>query len=125
METTDSRKVIMVVDDSPAILQMVSSVLGDYYKVFTLSKPMELVNILLRMKPDLFLLDYKMPEISGFDLIHVIRGFEEHRDTPIIFLTSEGTIDNVTTAIELGACDFVVKPFDPDVLRERIIKHIF
>jgi len=125
METTDSKKVIMAIDDSPAILQVVSSVLGDYYKVYTLSKPMELVKILLKVKPDLFLLDYKMPEISGFDLIHVIRGFKEHQDTPIIFLTSEGTIDNVTAAIALGACDFVVKPFAPDVLRERIIKQLF
>lgn len=124
METTDSGKVIMAVDDSPAILQVVSAVLGDYYKVYTLSKPMELAKILLKVKPDLFLLDYKMPEISGFDLIHVIREFEEHQDTPIIFLTSEGTIDNVTAAIVLGASDFVVKPFDPDVLREKIIKHI-
>jgi len=124
METVNSKPVIIAVDDSPAILKAVSSVLDGEYKVFTLSKPAELEKVLLKINPDLFLLDYKMPEISGFDLIPVIRGFEEHKDTPIIFLTSEGTVDNVTAAMALGACDFVVKPFKPDVLRGKILKHI-
>jgi len=99
-------------------------VLSDEYKVFTLAKPLELINILTKVKPDLFVLDFRMQEISGFDLIHVIRGIDEHKDTPIICLTSAGTIDNVTAAIALGACDFVVKPFDPDVLRAKIRKQI-
>jgi len=118
------KPVIISVDDSPVILNMVSSVLSGEYKVFTLSKPSELERILGKIQPDLFLLDYKMPESTGFDLIPVIRGFKEHKSTPIIFLTSEGTIDNLTAAVALGASDFIVKPFNPDVLREKISKHI-
>jgi len=120
----NAKPVIMAVDDSLVILQAVSSLLRDEYKVFTLAKPAELERVLLKIKPDLFLLDYKMPEVSGFDLIPVIRSREGHGETPIIFLTSEGTIDNVTAAVMLGACDFIVKPFDPDMLREKIRRHI-
>jgi len=123
-EEANRKLVILAVDDSPAILHSVSAVLSGDYKVYTLTKPMELEKVLQKLTPDLFLLDYRMPEINGFELVPIIRGFEEHKDTPIIFLTSERTIDNVTAAIALGASDFAAKPFEPDILREKIAKHI-
>jgi len=73
----------------------------------------------------LFLLDFNMPVFSGYDMFLKIRELPEHRQTPIIFLTAEATIDNVTAAINLGANDFVVKPFNPTELREKIAKQIF
>jgi len=115
---------VLTVDDSPAILEAVAAVLSSKYKVFKLPKPTMLVNVLKQMKPNLFLLDYQMPELNGFELVPIIRGIEEHKDTPIIFLTSEGTVDNITAAVGLGACDFIVKPFNPDQLREKVAKHI-
>ncbi len=119
-----NRRVILVVDDSPVHLRTVSAVLSDEYKVYTLPKPMELERVLKKVKPDLFLLDYLMPERNGFELIPVIRACEGHSETPIIFITSLGTIDNVSAALAQGACDYVMKPYDPEVLRERIAKHI-
>jgi DNA-binding response OmpR family regulator len=115
---------ILAVDDSPTILNSISSVLSDEYRVRTLVKPAMIEKLLETITPDLFLLDYLMPEINGFELIPVIRRFEEHKETPIIILTSEGTVDNVTAALALGACDFAVKPFDPVLLREKIKNHI-
>ena len=121
----DNRKmIILAVDDSPVILKSVSSVLSGDYKVYTLIKPTMLENILRQITPELFLLDCKMPEISGIELIPLIRSFDEHKDTPIVFLTSESTIDNLTAALSLGACDFIVKPFNPDALRAKIAKWI-
>ena len=118
------KPLVLTVDDSPAILEAVSAVLSSEYNVFKLPKPAMLENVLKQVNPDLFLLDYKMPDLNGFNLIPIIRSFEEHKDTPIIFLTSEGTVDNITAAIGLGACDFIVKPFNPDQLREKVAKHI-
>ena len=124
-EAESKRKlVILAVDDSPPILQSVSSVLSTDYKVYTLVKPTELERILEQITPELFLLDYQMPEINGFELVPIIRGRREHKDTPIVFLTSDRSIDSVTAAIALGACDFVVKPYEPDVLRQKIARHI-
>jgi CheY-like chemotaxis protein len=120
----DRKPLILAVDDSPDILTAVASVLSDEYKVFKLPKPAMLQNVLQQINPDLFLLDYQMPEMSGFDLVPIIRSLEKHRDTPIIFLTSAGTVDNISTAIGLGASDFIVKPFMPDVLREKIQRHL-
>jgi len=124
MENTCDKPVILAVDDSPMILKSVSSLLRDDYKVYMLAKPTKLENLLSQIKPDLFLLDYNMPEINGFELIPVIRSFKQHKDTPIIFLTSEGTIDKISSAIKLGACDFITKPVRPSTLRSRIEKHI-
>ena len=118
------RPLILAVDDSPDILAAVSSVLSGRYRVFKLPKPTMLKNVLAQVKPDLFLLDYQMPELNGFECVPIIRSIEGHEETPIIFLTSAGTVDNISTAIALGACDFMVKPFNPDALRKKIAKHI-
>jgi CheY-like chemotaxis protein len=120
-----SRKMrVLAVDDSPTMLKSIISTLKDQYKVFTLSNPMQVERFLKQITPELFLLDYKMPDLNGFELIPIIRSFDEHKDTPIIFLTSMGTIDLVSTAAMLGACDFLVKPFDPYTLHDKIAKHI-
>ena len=120
-----SRKMrILAVDDSPIMLKNISSALRDEYKVFTLSNPTQVERFLKQVTPELFLLDYKMPDLNGFELVPIIRSFEEHKETPIIFLTSMGTKDNISTAAMLGACDFVVKPFDSSTLHEKIAKHI-
>jgi CheY-like chemotaxis protein len=120
-----TRKIrILAVDDAPIILKTISSVLGEEYKVYGMTDPTTLEKFLKQITPELFLLDYKMPSLSGFDLIPIIRSFEAHKDTPIIFLTSEGKADNVSTALKLGACDYIVKPFQGKQLREKIAKHL-
>ena len=123
-EEANRKLSVLVVDDSPVILRSVTSVLGNDYKVYALADPTQIEKVLQKTTPELFLLDYRMPEISGFDLVPIIRRFEEHKNTPIIFLTSAGTIDHVSAARALGACEFVVKPFDPDILCAKIAKHI-
>ena len=122
-EAAKHKPVVLVVDDSPVVLKSVSSYLNDDYKVYILAKSYLLKKMLSQIKPDLFLLDYNMPILNGFDLIPIIRGFEEHTDTPIIFLTSEGTIDNVSSAVKLGACDFISKPVQPSSFKERIARY--
>ena len=115
---------ILAIDDSPVILRTITSILSDEYKVYEMTNPTMLEKFLEQITPELFLLDYKMPELSGFDLVPVIRSYKEHKNTPIIFLTSMGTVDHVSAALALGACDFIVKPFQGNILREKIAKHI-
>jgi len=123
-EIHSDKPVVLAIDDAPDVLKSIHSILRDKYKVYTLPKPEKLHSILCKTSPDLILLDYKMPEISGFELIPLIRDYPEHKDTPIILLTSEGTIDTLTTAVDLGACDFIVKPVSMKVLRNKIEKYI-
>jgi len=118
---------VLAIDDVPHMLRSIQYALRNRFNVQTLSKPEMLEEFLQKIKvtPELFLLDFNMPGLSGYDVFLRIRELPEHRQTPIIFLTSEGTIDNVTAAINLGASDFVVKPFSSAVLREKVAKHIF
>ena len=115
---------ILAIDDAPVMLKTISSVLSDEYKVYGMTNPTMLEKFLHQITPELFLLDYQMPELNGFDLVPIIRSFDEHKDTPIIFLTSLGTTDHVSAALTLGACDFIVKPFQGNILREKIARHI-
>ncbi|MDR1692566.1 MAG: response regulator [Oscillospiraceae bacterium] len=121
---TNRKPVVLAVDDAPVSLQMIAAALNDQYQVVAFTKPTMLKDILEKVKPDLFLLDYRMPELSGFDLIPVIRGYEAHRETPIIILTALGTMEKVHSAVGFGVCDIIVKPFEPALLRERIARQL-
>ena len=123
-ENANNKPLILAIDDSPVILQSVWAILSDEYKVLTLTNPLDIDKVLQRQTPDLFLLDYQMPGMNGLELISVIREHDAHKDTPIIFLTSEGTLDNVTAALALGVRDYIVKPFKAETLREKIGKYI-
>ena len=118
---------ILAVDDVPHMLRSIQYALRSKFNVHALLKPEMLEEFLqkINVTPDLFLLDFNMPVINGYDLFLKIRELPEHKQTPIIFLTSEGTIDNVTAAVNLGASDFIVKPFNSSTLREKVTKHIF
>jgi len=113
---------ILAVDDVSIVLRTIKCALRDDYVMFSLTKPQEMKTFLHSATPDMFLLDCNMPEISGFDLVPIIRGFPEHKETPIIFITADGTTDKLVAAIGLGASDFIVKPIVPDVLYSKIAK---
>jgi len=119
-----SKPVILAIDDAPNILRTVQSLLKDTYKVHTLTEPGKLKELLADITPDLFLLDYSMPELSGFDLMPIIRSFPEHKNTPVIYLTGVSSADFFNVAIRLGACDYIVKPIDAEKLKEKIASHI-
>jgi CheY-like chemotaxis protein len=123
-EETARKMRILAIDDSPVMLKTIYSILGRDYIVSCMTNPIMLEKFLEQITPELFLLDYKMPELNGFDLVPVIRKFDIHKKTPIVFLTAEGTSDHVSAAFSLGACDFIVKPFQANILREKVAKHI-
>jgi DNA-binding response OmpR family regulator len=121
------KPVILAIDDSPSILHAINSILGDQYMIYTLPDvkvEQVLKELLKKTAPDLFLFDYNMPGLNGFDLIPIIRANPEHETTPIIILTSEKSIDHITVAVHLGACDYILKPIDADVLRKKVATHL-
>jgi len=124
VQTEDEMPIILAVDDAPEVLKMANLLLRDKYKVYTLSDPTELKDFLKNVTPGLFLLDYRMPALSGADLVPIIRGFPQHMNTPIIFMTGEKTTDCYAEAMQLGVCDFIFKPIKPEIIRDKVAKHI-
>ena len=114
------KPVILAVDDNPSILRSIKAVLDDDYRVYTLTEPQMVSEVLKKVNPDLFLLDWKMPGLTGGELVPIIRKNINHQDTPIVFLTSEGTVDNLTVAINLGINDFILKPIDDKILHDKL-----
>ena len=120
----DNKPSVLVVDDVSSMLRAMQYALHDRYKVYILSRSEDAVDFLRSKTPDLIILDYVMPVLSGLDLIPIIRKLPEHKETPIIIITTEGTTDLVSKAISTGASDFIVKPFKPKELNDKVAKHI-
>ena len=119
-----AEKIVFVVDDSETDLAMAKNALKDRYRVITLDSAEKLFPFMLRLRPDLILLDVEMPGDDGFKALERLKESKKNENIPVIFVTSGGTTPNVTKAAVLGACDFIVKPFDPIVLCEKVEKYI-
>lgn len=123
-EADDNKASVLIVDDVSSMLRAMQYALNDRFNVYILSKSEDAIDFLKTKKPDLILLDYVMPVINGFDLIPIIRDLPGHKETPIIIITTEGTQDHVNQAMSIGASDFIVKPFKPKELNDKVAKHI-
>jgi CheY-like chemotaxis protein len=115
---------ILAVDDVSVVLSAISAVLEKDYEVFCLTRAEQVEKFLMHTMPDLFLLDIEMPNINGHELIKIIRSFDEHKDTPIMFLTGNATVKNFQAAMAQGVADFISKPVDPAVLLKKVQERI-
>jgi two-component system KDP operon response regulator KdpE len=109
---------ILAVDDEPAILRLVRIELtAQGFRVATSSNGPDALRILDEQRPDLVLLYILMEEMSG---IEVMRRIRERANVPVIFLTAKGRDTDKVRGLELGADDYVTKPFHPDELAARV-----
>jgi len=109
---------ILIVDDEKRLVSLVESYLiQEGYHVATAFNGKEALAVAAKEKPDLIILDIMMPEMNGYDFMRVHRA--EH-DTPIIMLTAKVEDDDKVIGLELGADDYVVKPFKPRELMARV-----
>jgi two-component system, OmpR family, KDP operon response regulator KdpE len=109
---------ILVVDDEPAIVRAVEANLRKHeFKVDTASTGAEALQAYARVRPDLVLLDLGLPDVDGLQVIQAIRA---HASTPIVVLSVRGTEPDKVHALELGADDYLTKPFGPSELLARV-----
>ena len=117
-------KTIFVVDDSLLNLSMAEETLEKHYRVITLSSAKNMYAALNDITPDLILLDVAMPEESGFEAMTQLKANKKYSDIPVIFLTALTDSFNEALGIELGAVDFITKPFSEPVLLNRVKNHL-
>ena len=115
-----NRKRILAVDDAVIILRRITNALEEYYDVVTVSSGTRALKYLEKEKPDLILLDIRMMPKDGFETLQEIRAMEDRSDIPVIMLTGVEDKTYVIEGIKLGICDYILKPFSPDDLIERI-----
>jgi DNA-binding response OmpR family regulator len=116
-------KKILVVDDELNVLKVIASRLkANNYDVVTASDGTFAVKRALEEKPDLIILDIKMPAGGGISVFENLRRLDSVMTTPVIFITAHPTEEIKKQVLEMGAEDFVAKPFDPDDLLAKVRK---
>ena len=119
------KKLVLVVDDATANLQIVHSMLKDDFKVrVATSGAKALALVKTKPQPDLILLDVTMPEMDGYEVCTILKAAPESRDIPVIFLTGKTEADDETKGFEVGAVDYIHKPFSPAVVKARVHTHL-
>lgn len=113
-------KTILVADDSRLSLAAAKKVLSDQYKVIPVMKGQQALTYLESNRCDIILLDINMPEMDGFEVMEKLRGMEQCRDIPVVFLTADNDAETEARCFKVGALDFIAKPFVPDVMLSRI-----
>ena len=114
----DKKNTILVVDDEPQIQKMLGILLDvENFKILESLTGKQAIRMCVSTKPDLILLDLGLPDMDGKEVITAIR---EWSQVPIIVLTVRSADDEITAALNLGANDYITKPFNVDVLLARI-----
>jgi len=118
------RKSLLIVDDEPENRNALESIFSEEYTVHLARDGMEGFKMAQDLKPDLIILDIVMPRMDGFQTCLRLRKEEATQRTPIIFLTSKSEPETESFGLDLGADDFVAKPFNKEVLKIRVRKRL-
>jgi len=122
---TDKKPLILIVDDTQQNIQVLGSILfSKGYSVSVATSGNEALKSLKRLIPDLVLLDIQMPQMNGFEVCTIIKNQPDTKEIPVIFLTASTETENILKGFEVGAVDFITKPFNSAELLARISTHI-
>jgi signal transduction histidine kinase/ligand-binding sensor domain-containing protein/DNA-binding response OmpR family regulator len=115
-----SEKKILVVDDNEEIRNYLSDLLSAYHFIFTAIDGEDALIKLDETLPDLIISDVVMPNVDGFELCKILKNDPRFTDIPVILLTAKSKVQNEIISIRAGADDFISKPFEPELLIEKI-----
>ena len=113
-------KTVFVVDDSGINLSMADDALSDHYDVITIASASTMFELIEKIIPDIILLDIMMPDMDGFEAMRRLRAEKKSVEIPVIFLTSKNDTVTESLGYEMGAADFIMKPFNREMLLDRI-----
>lgn len=119
-------KKILIVDDEAGVREAVRTVLsGEGYSVLEAVDGASGVSLALRERPSLIILDVLMEPMSGWEACRILRQIEELADTPVLMLTGKQEVRDKITAIQVGANDYLPKPFRNDELKRRVERLVY
>ncbi len=116
-----AKAMILIVEDDPDIRELVAYTLGkEGYETLQAASGEEGLKALAERKPDLVLLDVMLPGMDGLELLRRVKAAKETREVPVLMVSARGEEVDVVSGLELGADDYVTKPFSPRVLVARV-----
>jgi serine phosphatase RsbU (regulator of sigma subunit)/CheY-like chemotaxis protein len=125
VKSTSGKQIILVVDDTLANIEVVHHTLKDEYIVRIATAGARALNLArAHPQPDLILLDVMMPQMDGYEVCRLLKADPDTREIPIIFLTGKTDAEDEARGLELGAIDYIHKPFVPVVMQARVRTHL-
>ena len=116
---------ILIIDDERNNLLILTKILKSEYETITATNGIDGLEMATgEQPPDLIILDVMMPEIDGYEVCRKLKNHEKTKDVPVIFITARGGHVNETRGLDVGAVDYVTKPFHPQSISARVKTHL-
>ena len=117
-------QVIITVDDSSTMRRIIKNTLQKlgFNNVLEAGNGIEALEQMSKSKIDMIITDWNMPEMDGLTYVKTVRTKEQYKDTPILMITTEAAKEDILTALRSGVNNYVVKPFTPETLQEKVFK---
>ncbi len=121
----ENKAVVLIVDDIASNIQILASILKDTYQLKVSTSGLKAIELAgQEPKPDLILLDVKMPEMDGYEVIKKLKESEETKHIPVIFVTANDTTEDEEKGLLAGAVDYITKPVRSAIVKARVATHI-
>lgn len=114
------KQTILIVDDEPGNIEILSETLGDNYEILFAVSGKEALEIAKHQIPDMIILDIIMPVMSGYEVLRNLKLNHSLKEIPVIFITALNQEDQETTGLTLGAVDYIPKPFNAAIVKLRV-----
>ncbi len=118
------RATVLLVDDVPANLSLLSSILRDDYRIQLATSGVKALELVAAGAPDLILLDVMMPDMDGHEVCKRLKSDPKTRDIPVLFVTAQNQVEDEELGLTLGAMDYIHKPISPPIIKARVRNHI-
>ncbi len=119
------REKILIVDDIPANIRILGQLLRSEYDIrIATGGKNALAIVASENPPDLVLLDIMMPDMDGYEVCRRLKEDSRLKDIPVIFITAKGEVEDETRGLEIGAVDYIIKPFSPPIVAARVKTHL-
>ena len=117
----EEQSVILIVDDNDELRKYLSVSFSQEFSVLTAASATEAINILKNNTVSIVLSDIMMPEVSGIELCQSIKSNRQLAHIPVVLLSALSSKDDILKGLQIGADDYITKPFDPAHLKQRIV----
>jgi len=121
----ETKPTVLIVDDAPANIQLLAGLLKDSYQLKVATGGLRCIELAQAdPQPDLILLDVQMPDMDGYQVCQHLKGQESTQQIPVIFVTAKDQVADEELGLNLGAVDYITKPYSPAIVEARIATHI-
>ncbi|MBF0428464.1 MAG: diguanylate cyclase [Magnetococcales bacterium] len=124
MNSHTKKPLLLIVDDEPENLWILTEIFGDSYELATAINGPNALNCIKNNPPDLILLDIMLPKMDGYEVLRCIKADKFTYDIPVIFVTALTQTNDIAMGLTMGAVDYITKPINPMVVRARVNTHI-